>query len=95
MANCGVSLRHRRLTEKTAKPAAAIRANRRLYFYYDSGHWRVSVSLPSGIRIEVEDYVTLEMETDRPYEYHAEVAKRYPPGQQKKMYKGNGKKKKW
>jgi len=29
------------------------------------------------------------------YEYHAEVAKRYPPGQQKKMYKGNGKKKKW
>ncbi|MCK5487633.1 MAG: hypothetical protein KAI86_15555 [Desulfobacterales bacterium] len=68
---------------------------RSLYFYYDSGHWRVSVSLPSGIRIEVEDYVTLEMETDRPYEYHAEVAKRYPPGQQKKMYKGNGKKKKW
>ncbi len=60
---------------------------RRLYFYYEGGHWRVSASLPGGIQIEVSDYVTLEMDTDKPYEYNTEVVKRYPPGQEKKLNK--------
>jgi len=61
---------------------------RRLYFYYDAGTWQVAVSLPSRVQIDFNDYVTLEMGTDRPHEYHAEVVKRYPPGQQKKLEKG-------
>jgi hypothetical protein len=60
---------------------------RKLYFYYDGGGWRVSASLPLGIQIEVSDYVILEMDTEQPYQYHAEVVKRYPPGQQKKSDK--------
>lgn len=64
---------------------------RRLYFYYDSGDWEVSVSLPTWIRIDFNDYVTLEMGTGRPYEYHHEVVKKYPPGQQKKKWKAKGK----
>jgi hypothetical protein len=61
--------------------------DRGLYFYYRNGQWEISVSLPSDIHINVNDYVTLEMNTDRPYEYNDEVVKRYPPGQLKKKNK--------
>ena len=67
---------------------------RKLYFYYEGGNWRVSVSLPTRIHLDVSDYVSLEMGTDRPYEYHTDVVKRYPPGHQKKKEKGKGKGKK-
>ena len=63
---------------------------RGVYFYYQDGRWRVSVSLPSHIQIDVDDYVTLEMDSDRPYDYDDEVIKRYPPGQMKKKKKGKG-----
>ncbi len=66
---------------------------RKLYFYYDGGNWRVSVSLPASIHIDVGDYVTLEMNTGKPYEYHSEVVKSYPPGQEKKKSKPKGKEK--
>ncbi|MBN2061303.1 MAG: hypothetical protein JW882_12895 [Deltaproteobacteria bacterium] len=58
--------------------------DRGMWFYYRNGDWRVSVSLPSEIIIDVNDYVVLEMDDDRPYRYHQEVVKRYPPGQLKK-----------
>lgn len=64
---------------------------RGLYFYYEYGRWEVSVSLPSGMHLDFDPYVTLEMDTGRPYEYDDEVVKRYPPGQLKKEKK----KKKW
>ncbi len=64
---------------------------RRLYFYYDGGSWQVSVALPTRIHIDINDYVTLEMNTGKPYEYHSEVVKRYPPGHGKKDSKGKGK----
>lgn len=60
---------------------------RSLYFYYQGDQWRVSVSLPAAIHITVEDHVVLEMDDDRPYKYHSEVAKRYPPGHHKKFDK--------
>jgi hypothetical protein len=61
---------------------------RSVYFYYSGEKWTASVSLPSSVRIDVNEYVTLEMDTHEPYRYHPEVVKRYPPGQQKK---GSGK----
>ena len=64
---------------------------RSLYFYSEAGRWHVSVSLPSSIRIDVGDYVSLDMDTDEPYRYHSDVEKRYPPGRQKKKSKGRGK----
>lgn len=64
---------------------------RSLYFYYEGGRWEVSVSLPSSIRIDVGDYVSIEMDDDKPYHYHSDVVKRYPPGHQKKKSKGKGK----
>jgi len=66
-------------------------AGRRLYFYFYGDAWQVSVSLPSGMHIRAGEYVRLDMEVDRPYLYHSDVEKRYPPGQLKKK----GKHKKW
>ncbi len=66
---------------------------RSLYFYYQSDQWRVSASLPVGIHIAVGEYVVLEMDDDKPYKFHSDVAKRYPPGQQKKSDKEKGKEK--
>jgi hypothetical protein len=64
---------------------------RRVYFYPEGGNWQVSASLPSSIRIEVSDYVSLEMDTDEPYRYHSDVEKRHPHGKQKQKSKGKGK----
>ena len=58
--------------------------NRGSYIYYRNGRWEVSVSLPERIKINLNEYVTLEMDTDRPYTYHTDVIKKYPPGQLKK-----------
>lgn len=55
-------------------------SGRGLYFYYSDGDWRVSASLPSRIRVRLDDYVTLEMDTDQPYKHHRSVQRRYPPG---------------
>lgn len=69
--------------------------NKGAYICYRNGNWEVSVSLPDRIRIDVNNYVTLEMDTDQPYQYHSEIAEKYPPGQVKKN-KGKGKDKdKW
>ena len=66
---------------------------RSLYFYYSGTRWQASVALPSGIHISAGEHVTLDMDSDRPYLYHSDVEKRYPPGHLKK--KGKGKNKKW
>lgn len=65
---------------------------RKLYFYYNAGGWQVSVGLPTGICINADDYVTLEMDTGEPYKFHQDVVKRYPPGHQKHTREGKGKK---
>jgi len=65
---------------------------RSLYFYYYGGGWQASVALPSGIHINAGEYVSLDMDVDRPYLYHSDVEKRYPPGQSKEKGKGKGKK---
>ena len=70
--------------------------SRGVYFYYGDGQWRVSANLPIGIDIRFSDYVTLEMDTDKPYTYHSDVEARYPPGKAKGKAKGKEKKpKKW
>jgi hypothetical protein len=64
---------------------------RSLYFYYRDGSWTASVSIPSSIRIDVNSgFVSLAMDTDRPYVYHSDVQKKYPPGQMKKDKKEKG-----
>ncbi len=69
--------------------------NQGSYIYYNNGNWEISVSLPDRIKINIRDYVTVEMDTDQPYKYHTEVVKKYPPGQVKKGKKKGKKKDKW
>jgi len=45
------------------------------------------VSLPTNLRVKLGDYVTIDMDTDKPYTHFAEHKKKYPPGQLKKKDK--------
>ncbi len=67
---------------------------RGLYFYIKGGNWEVGASLPNNLRVRLGESVSLELDTDRPYTYHADHAKRYPPGKMKKN-KNKKKKHKW
>lgn len=71
--------------------------DRRLYFHLVSGRWVTTVTLPSELRLRLGDGVTLEIETERPYERYDEHRRKYPPGQLKqKKNKGKNKyKNKW
>jgi hypothetical protein len=59
------------------------------YFFLDDGNWRVSVSLPSSIRLG-SSYVWLELDTDEPYRYYDEHREKYPPEKRKKKKKYKG-----
>ncbi|PNR92857.1 hypothetical protein [Petrotoga sp. 9PWA.NaAc.5.4] len=54
-------------------------SDRGLYFYYSNENWEFSVSLPSFINLDKDISVILEMDADKPYIYHSEIVKRYPP----------------
>ena len=64
-----------------------------VYFYLEGDNWRISASLPNHLRINLGDFVSIELDTTKPYMYHhehkakyphAEHVKKYPPGQLKK-----------
>ena len=68
-------------------------AGRGIYFYLKGKKWEVGASLPSSLHVGLGDSVRIELDTDKPYIYHAEHVKKYPPGQMKK--KKHKKKNKW
>lgn len=47
------------------------------YFYLNGGGWQVGVSLPTAVVINPVDYVTVELDTDRPYLYYDEHRARF------------------
>jgi hypothetical protein len=61
--------------------------SRKCYFYLDGDNWKVSVSLPVSLRAQLGEYVSIEMDTDRPYTKFEDHKKTYPPGQLKKKKK--------
>lgn len=65
--------------------------SRKCYFYLAGDGWKVSASLPGHMRVQLGDYVSIEMDTDRPYTQFEEHKKKYPPGQ----LKTKEKEKKW
>ena len=64
---------------------------RRMYFYMEAGSWLMAPRLPARINININTHVSVELDGDKPYLYHKEVLRKYPPGQLKKKH---GKKKK-
>jgi hypothetical protein len=67
---------------------------KRVYFYLEGSNWKVSASLPNHLATRLGDYVSVEMETDRPYTRHELYKKKFPPAQKHKDKKW-AKKKKW
>ena len=61
--------------------------DRKVYFYLQGDIWRMSVSLPTQLRVQLGDYVTIEMDSDKPYTRFKEHKRKYPPGQLKKKNK--------
>jgi hypothetical protein len=55
-----------------------------VYFYLSGDQWKMSVALPKDIRLQVCDYVSIEMDSDKPYTHFKKHKKKYPPGQLKK-----------
>jgi hypothetical protein len=65
---------------------------RKIYFYLKGDNWEFGASLPSSIRVRLGGYVSMELDTDKPYIHHKDHVKKYPPGQMKNKKK---KKDKW
>ena len=55
---------------------------RKLYFYLERLNWQISASLPNDIQERLDDYVSIEMDTDKPYIYYEEHKRKYSPGQE-------------
>lgn len=51
----------------------------RIWFYLEGRDWRIGASLPTSVRVDFTRSVPLEMETARPFEFHAAVTERYSP----------------
>lgn len=66
-------------------------SKRNLYFYLEKDGWTIGASLPNNIKLS-NDYVTVKLETDTPYEYYEEHSQRYPPQKKKKKEKKKGNK---
>ena len=52
---------------------------RGLYFYLKGDNWEVGASLPSSLRVGLGDSVSIELDTDKPYNHYKEHIKKYPP----------------
>jgi hypothetical protein len=51
---------------------------RGLYFYLKGDSWQVGASLPSSLLVGLGDYVSMELDTDKPYVHHKEHKKKFP-----------------
>jgi hypothetical protein len=65
-------------------------SGRGLYFYVKVDGWAVGASLPPDLMGGLGAAVSLEMDTDKPYEHNAEHVKQYP----KEKYKSDNTRKK-
>src|SRR5829696_2208196 len=60
------------------------------YFYMNGGTWQVAMTLPSTVVLNTTNYVSIDLETDRPYLYHEEHKVKYK-GQGHSNGRGQGK----
>ena len=52
--------------------------DKRAYFYLEGEEWRVSVSLPISLKAKLGDYVTIGMDSDKPYTGFQDHRLKYP-----------------
>ena len=60
-----------------------------VYFYLEGSVWKTAVILPDAYRIKIVDieYVSVDLDDDKPYKHFEEHKKKYPPGHAKKKGK--------
>ena len=52
-----------------------------VWFFLSGGQWRSGASLPAGMRIDVgSGFVPLDMDVDKPFAFHADVAASFSSG---------------
>ena len=59
------------------------------YIYLNGGSWQVAMALPSTVILDSRNYVSLELETDRPYLYYEEHRVKYK-GHGQSHWQGHG-----
>ena len=65
--------------------------DRGTYFWLQGENWKVGVELPSHIALNLGGHVSIELDTQTPYEHHDAVAKKHPgKGRGKGKGKGRG-----
>lgn len=65
---------------------------RGIYYYRSGDTWVDTYTLPTTIIVNRDNYIILKMDVDRPYAFHGDVVKKYPPGWKKKKQKKKRKK---
>lgn len=65
-------------------------AMRGRYFFLHEHEWRTAVSLPIDLRMQLGDYVNIDMQSDKPFIYNEQHRKQYPSGRGKNAMKENG-----
>jgi hypothetical protein len=50
---------------------------RKAYFYLEGNNWRMGVALPDSLSVSLGKYVTIEMESDKPYSRFEEHKRQY------------------
>jgi hypothetical protein len=50
---------------------------RKSYFYLEGNNWRVGVSLPDDLNVRLGSYVTIGMDSDKPYTRFEEHRRQY------------------
>lgn len=74
---------HGRRAKETVRyyyyPGAGVYYNvsTRSYFYLNGGSWQVAMSLPPSVVIDSGDYVSLTLDTDRPYLFYEDHKVKY------------------
>jgi len=62
--------------------------NRKIYFYLADGAWIAAPVLPPTIVIRPDEFVTIELDVDRPYIYFNKHRTEFPPGKKYRRHKG-------
>jgi hypothetical protein len=50
---------------------------RKTYFYLEGSQWRVGVSIPGALSVHLGNYVTIGMDSDKPYNSFEEHKRQY------------------
>jgi hypothetical protein len=60
-----------------------------VYFYLEGSVWKTALVLPDVYRVKIVDieYVSVDLDDDKPYKHFEEHKKKYPPGHAKKKGK--------